>query len=167
MTVSGTFSVRVALTGTMLSSNDLSTVQQVVAISKSLDFTNGTSSNQFNTIWMDQRSISASSTEDLDLAGSLTDAFGATITFTAVKGIYVFAATANTNNVEVGGAAANTFLWFKDATDIQVVTPGGVYLSTRPGTGATVTAGTGDILKVANSGAGTSVTYDIAIFGLA
>jgi hypothetical protein len=28
-----------------------------------------------------------------------------------------------------------------------------------------VTAGTGDILQVANSGAGTSVTYDIIVIG--
>ena len=32
--------------------------------------------------------------------------------------------------------------------------------------GYAVTAGTGDILKVANSGAGTGVTYDIVIVGL-
>jgi hypothetical protein len=45
--------------------------------------------------------------------------------------------------------------------------PGGIFLFVNPGAAgiATVTAGTGDILRVDNSGAGTTVTFDIVIIG--
>lgn len=49
--------------------------------------------------------LAASASENLDLAGGLTDDFGATLTFTAIKEIIIHASSANTNNVLVGGAA--------------------------------------------------------------
>lgn len=129
--------------------------------------TNGTGANQADRLWADTRTINASSNEDLDLAGSLTDAFGATITLARVKLIYVKAAAGNTNNVVVGGAASNGLLnWVADATDKINVRPGGVLLLAAPdATAYAVTAATGDLLRIANSGAGTSVTYDIVIVG--
>ncbi len=133
-----------------------------------IGMTTGTASGQANISYDAQRTLAASATENLDLAGDATfkDAFETAITFVKVKLIYVKAAAANTNNVEVGGAAANAFLGpFKDATDILVLPPGGVWMVVHPTTGWTVTAATGDILKVANSAGGTSVTYDIAIAG--
>ena len=131
-----------------------------------ITLTNGTGSGQANQIFSDQRTLTASSTENLDLAGSLANPFGATITFATVKAIRVCAAAANTNNVVVGGAGTNTFNGpFSDATDKVAVKPGGCFLAVAPGVGWTVTASTGDILLVANSGSGTSVTYDVTIVG--
>ena len=130
-------------------------------------WTDGGGANQVDKLWHDQRTLTASSAEDLDLAGALVDAYGTTLTFTTVKLIAVYAAAANTNNVVVGGAAANTFVGpFSDATDQVEVPPGGCFLVTHPAAaGWTVTAGTGDILEVTNSAGGTSVTYDIVIAG--
>jgi hypothetical protein len=128
---------------------------------------NGTGSGQANLLFADQRTIAASSSENLDLAGVLTDPFGNTLTFAAIKVIRICASSANTNNVLVGGAASNTFLgMFDDATDIIRVKPGGCFLWIAPQTGATVTASTGDILKIANSSSGTGVTYDVTILGI-
>lgn len=78
------------------------------------------------------------------------------------------AAAANTNNVVVGGAASNGFInWVGDATDVINVRPGGVFMLVAPdSTAYAVTASTGDILKVANSSSGTSVTYTIVIIGV-
>ncbi len=127
---------------------------------------NGTASGQANALFADQRTIGASSSENLDLAGVLVDPLGATLTFTTIKAIKIKAADANTNNVLVGGAASNTFVGpFSDATDIVAVKPGGIFMWVAPQTGATVTASTGDILKIANSGGTTGVTYDIFIIG--
>lgn len=154
--------------GTYAGTNDLAAV---VADFNSLPkteitLTPGTSSGNADLIFMDTRTLSASSTENLDLAGSLTDPLGATLTFVTVKAIYVKAASANTNNVVVGGAGSNTLLGiFSDATDKIIVKPGGVFMWVAPATGATVTASTGDILLVANSSSGSSVTYDIVIIG--
>lgn len=127
---------------------------------------NGTGSNQANALFTDQRTLAASATENLDLAGVLTDSFGATLTFTQVKVLKICAASTNINNVVVGGAGANTFIGvFSDPTDKIAVRPGGCFVWVAPQTGATVTAGTGDILLVANSGAGTGVVYDVIIMG--
>lgn len=128
---------------------------------------NGTSGDQANMIWSSTRTLTASSTENIDLAGSLTDNFGTSITFTKIKGILVKAASGNTNNVLVGGAASNAFVnWVGDATDIVVVRPGGMFMTyANDSTGFAVTASTGDILKVTNSSSGTPVTYDIIIIG--
>jgi hypothetical protein len=133
-----------------------------------ISLTSGTGSGQANRLYDSQRTLAASTSEELDLAGDATflDAFEQAITFVKVKMIYVKAASANTNNVIVGGAASNAFLGaFGDATDTQVLQPGCVYFVVHPTTGWTVTAGSVDKLKVANSGAGTSVTYDIALVG--
>jgi hypothetical protein len=81
------------------------------------------------------------------------------LNLTKVKILRIRAATANTNDVVVGGAAANAFLGpFADATDkiaIQARRRGCCLIA--PNAGYTVIAGTGDQLKIANSGAGTGV----------
>ena len=126
----------------------------------------GTSASQADLLFSDKRTIAASSTEDIDLAGSLSDAFGATLTFVKVKAIIVTAATANTNNVTVSPASSNGFNGpFNAAADLVAIPPGGSFVVTAPVTGWTVTASTGDLLTIANSGAGTGVTYDIVIVG--
>ena len=84
-----------------------------------------------------------------------------------MKGIIVFAAVGNTNNVLVGNSGVNGFInWVSDTTDQLVVKPGGIFLLYDPTVGGYgVTAATGDLLKITNSGAGTSVTYDIILIG--
>lgn len=149
------------------SSVDLGTVSHTVGYGPRWNLSNGTGANQANQIFTDTRTLTASSSENLDLAGGLTDAFGNTITFTKIKGIFVVADSANTNDVLVGGAASNGFSsWVNDPTDVVKVKPGGGFATIAPNsTGLAVTAGTGDILKVANSGGTTSVSYTIVIVG--
>jgi hypothetical protein len=162
----GSMTSRISITGTQTGSNDVTTPTETYNVTHTTDWTNGTGDDQISKVWQDTRTINASTAEDLDLAGSLTDSFGNTVTFATVKFVYVSAASGNTNNVEVGGSAANTMLGiFDDATDKVLVKPGGVFYWEAPGTGATVTAGTGDKLNVNNSGAGTSVEYTIVIGG--
>lgn len=130
------------------------------------EFTSGSGSGQIAKVFHDQRALSPSGTEDLDLAASLVDGLGSTITFSTIKAIYIKAASGNTNNVVIGNTGSNQFVGpFGAATHTIAVPPGGVFMITYPGTGWTVTAGTGDLLKILNSGAGTSVTYDITLLG--
>ena len=100
-------------------------------------------------------------------AGVLVDVFGATVTFARIRAIAVSAAASNTNNVVVGGAASNQFAtWAGAATHTVTVRPGGLFcVANTDATGYAVTAGTGDLLRIANSGAGTSVVYDIILIG--
>lgn len=159
--------LKLALAGTFTGDNDLSTVAQSINYSKSFNITNGTGADQANMIFMDQRTISASGTDDLDLSGSLANAYGTTIAFTSIKGIIIYASTANTNDVVIGGDASAAFVtWVGDATDTVVVKPGGMFALVNPAAnGYTVTNSSADILQIANSGSGTSVTYDIILLG--
>lgn len=156
----------VLLKGTYTGTNDLGSVSFAFNQSASQQFTSGTTTGKADKLFSDTRTLAASATENLDLAGSLTDPFGVTSTFVKVKAIYIKAAAGNTNSVVVGGAGSNTFTGpFADATDKVTIPPGGFVLLVHPGAGWTVTAATGDILLVANSSSGTSVSYDVVIIG--
>lgn len=126
----------------------------------------GTGLDQMDLIWSDQRTLAGTTSENLDLAGGLTDSFGTTLTFARVKLIYVFSALANGGLIQVGGAASNAFInWVANATDIINVRNGGWHMTVAPdATGFAVTGGTGDILKINNTDA-SSATYNIVIGG--
>lgn len=149
---------------------DLASSTANIARKVTYTLANGTATGQADRIFSDTRTLAASAAEDLDLAGTaLTDAFGVAFTFVKVKGILIVAAAANTNNVIVGGAATNGFItWVGGATHTVTVRPGGMLLlavSDADTGGYNVTAATGDLLHVANGGAGTSVSYDVIIWG--
>jgi hypothetical protein len=152
---------------TMNESLDLKTRQAALAFSRSIALDNGTGANQADKVFDDIRTINASSNDDLDLAGVLVDAFGATFTLARVKGLFVAADAGNVNNVVVGAAAANQFVGpFGAATHTIALRPGGFFaICCADATGWPVTAGTADLLRIANSGAGTAVIYSIVILG--
>lgn len=160
-------SISVDLTAKLTSVLDLQTVSAPGQLKASHSFDTGTGTTVGNAdlMWSDTRTINASSNEDLDFAASLTDTFGATLTFARIKAIMVKAASANTNNVVITRPAANGVPLFEAASDAVAVLPGGVFLWTAPGAGVAVTAGTGDLLNFSNSGAGTSVSYSIFVIG--
>ena len=162
-----TSKLTVKLAATLTSVLDLGTVKDPLEYEKSLSLTDGTGANEGDQLWHDQRTIAASGTDSLDLAGSLSNAFGTTVALARGKTILVYAATGNTNNVLVGGAGSNTFInWVSNATDVVVVRPGGLFLVHTPdATAYAVTAGSADILQVANSSSGSTVTYDVIIIG--
>jgi hypothetical protein len=159
--------LKASITGTLAGANDLGDAVQTFAELVEIAISDGTGADQGNNVFSDERTLLASTSENLDLAGSLANAIGATLTFTAIKAILIVADPGNTNDVVVGGAASNGFVGpFADATDKINVGPGDVFLITRrSAAGLAVVAATGDILKVANSGAGSSVTYKIIIIG--
>jgi len=145
---------------------DLGSASAPIALEVRHNLANGSAAGQASKAFSDSRVIAASGSENLDLAGALSSALGATIAFATVKSILVKAKATNANNVLVGPAASNGFLGpFADASDRVAVKPGGSFLVSAPDTGWTVTAGTGDLLTVANSGAGTEVGYDIVVIG--
>lgn len=146
---------------------DLSTPTDAATISAKIQLANGTAANAADLCFHDTRTISASSNEDLDLAGSLAGPFGASQVFVELRAILIKAAAANTNNVRVTRPASNGVPLFLAASDGIDVPPGGVFLWSCPADGkVTVTAGTGDLINIANSSSGTSVTYDVVIIGV-
>lgn len=144
---------------------DLVTATAPHTIAKRITMATGTGSGLADMAWSDTRTITASSSENLDLAGSLVGALGNTLTFVKLKALYIAASSANTNNVRLTRPASNGVPLFLAASDGLDILPGGVFLWVAPGAGVTVTASTGDLLTVANSSSGTSVIYDVVIIG--
>lgn len=129
--------------------------------------TDGTGIDQANALYIDDFSIAASGTLDIDLSGTLVDAHGTTAVFTAIKEIMVIADVTNTNDIAVGNGGVNSFLGpFAAAANTVSIKPGNRFdVTNYSAAGWAVTAGTGDILRLANSAAGTAVTGTIVIVG--
>ncbi|NUK07467.1 hypothetical protein HRW18_05445 [Streptomyces lunaelactis] len=147
---------------------DLTTVSDPLDFKRAVHLESGTTVGKADKVFHDRRTLSASATEDLDLAGVLLDAYGVAITFVKIKGLFIAADAANTNNVVVGNAAATAWAALLGATGTLTIRPGttvGVTAGATDATGYAVAAGSTDLLKVANSAGGTGVTYDIVIIG--
>jgi len=140
-----------------------------VSLPRSLILKNGTGAGQADRLYVKTATLAASATADLDLAGGVTDSFGATMTFAKVGLLYVEAKVGNTNNILLGGAAATQWAsWLGDVSDKVVVRPGGFIMlgcGQADATRYAVGAGASDLLRVGNSGAGTAVTYTMLIAG--
>lgn len=156
-----------SISGYVRGSNDISAPEQDLNVNERIALSLGTMAGQADLLFSDTRTIAASGTDSLDLAGVLTDAFGQVMTAVEIVGVLVFAHAGNTNDVVVGGAPSNTWTgFFGDPTDKLKVKPGGFAFIAAPTNPAyPVTAGTGDLLLVANSSSGTSVDYDIVVIG--
>lgn len=130
-----------------------------------IELTSGTGASQADIEWVSYRTLAASSNETIDLYGGLTDAFGVTLNFVKVKGIWIYAASANVNNVIFKPAAATSFLGPFGAAAHQVsIPPAGHFMVTAPVAGWAVTDSTDDIY-FGNSGAGSSVIFTVHIVG--
>lgn len=159
-------SLKVSIAAVLANLVDFGEANDTVQKNASIAFSNGNGANQASLVWRATRVLAAGANEELDLAGVLLDAFGNQLTFASIKAILVTPAAGNTNNVIVGGAAANAVPLFGDVTDTVSIPPGGMFaLGSPAANGWPVTAGTADKLKVANSAGGTGVTYDIVIVG--
>jgi hypothetical protein len=155
---------------------DLSTGDAPLNINEAMALAFGTAADQADQIWWDRRELGETASENLDLAGSLLNAFGVAVTFSKVKAIIVInrsdqnigAFTATDAEITVGGAAATECMGpFDAAGDAIKVAAGGMFMVTRPdATGWAVVTGTGDILKVANNDAGDHALYDIVLIGV-
>ncbi|MEO3875527.1 hypothetical protein ABGB18_42670 [Nonomuraea sp. B12E4] len=145
---------------------DLSTPTSLLKLARQLNFAEGAGAGQANMIWHDKVTINASSTQTVDLAGTLTGPFGTTLTFARVKMLLVLASPGNTNNVNVVRDSTNGVPLFLAAGDGVPVKPGGMLWWYDPtAAGVSVTAGSGDLLNLVNSGAGTSVSADVVVVG--
>lgn len=144
---------------------DLSTVTDDLDVDWSDSLADGTGKDQADELWHDSRTVTGAS-EDLDLAGSLTNGLGDVVTFVKIKTIMIKnTSTTAGENLSVGGAAANQLInWVGDASDKIVIGPDGLFILHNPAAaGYAVTAATGDLLKI-DSGAAT-ITYEIVLIG--
>lgn len=153
------------VSASLTSALDLVTASAPLALNTRINMASGTATGQADLCWSDTRTVAPSGTDALDLAGTLAGNLGGTLTIVKLKAVLVRAAAANTNNVRVNRPASNGVPLFLAASDGIDVLPGGLFLWVAPGAGVTVTAATGDLLNIDNSGSGTSVTYDVVLVG--
>lgn len=155
-------SIRAKLTGAA----DLGNPVAPVAIDKHVQVTSGTDAlGKGDILWADTRTLAASGTENLDLAGVLAGLLGTTVAAAEITAVYIETAAANTNDVQFFGAASNPFNGpLSGTTPKLTVGPGDCALLTNR-KGWTVTAATGDIILVTNAAAGTPVTYTLVLIG--
>lgn len=167
MTTSLTAKINLSVVADLANSVDVGSVNYPLSYGANYVMTDGTGADQAKEVFTDTRTLTASASENLDLAGVLTDVFGNALTFTKIKALIVKADAANTNDVLVGGhATAAIATLFGDATDKVRVKPGGMVAFVAPdANGYAVTATTADMLTVTNSAGGTSVTYTVIIIG--
>lgn len=126
-----------------------------------LNLVDGTTSGKFDLFWGDTRTLSTTS-EALDLYGSLVDTFGDTINMVELVAMVVY--TADAGVVTIGGAASQAVPIFSDATDkFPLRGPGFFGFATSSATGyGTIGAGSNDQLKIETSAA---MDYTIMLFG--
>lgn len=131
------------------------------------DILNGTGAAQANAAYVDDFTIAASGTLNVDLSSSLVDPNGNVILFTAVKAIFIKADPTNVNDIIIGNGT-NPFLGpFGAAAHTLAIRPGGVLMITDgfSAGGWTVTAAIADILKLLNSAGGSAVNGTIVVIG--
>lgn len=162
-------SLAIAASATQTSALDLTSASAPVNFSRAVALGSGTGAGKADRMWTDRRQIAASGTDDLDLVGTaLLDPFGAVVTFTRIKGLFISADHANTNDLVIGAAASNPWVGLLNAAGTFKLKPGGsaaFIAGVEDATAWATTATTGDLLRVANGAAGSVVNYDIVIIG--
>jgi hypothetical protein len=131
------------------------------------DYTNGTGNNQANEVFFDERTVATVTADNLDLAGSLTNPFGETITFATIRLILIaIDAPDGTKAIRLGPRGV-TNAWqgpFGGVAATDYIDSYTWHCLNRPVTGWTVTAATADILGIYNPSA-VSVVFRILILG--
>ena len=137
------------------------------------ELANGTGTDSANQVYYDTQIVGAGLTVTYDLAGSLEDVFGDTITFTRIKGILVYnSSTLGIINVGGGSNGAGLNAWdtwctstAADGSEVNIVQPGGVFCLWSPGAAAyPVTGGTVDILGIEET-ATQACSIEVALIG--
>jgi hypothetical protein len=164
--MSVTAELRLSVTGKQVNAGDLGSPVHPFSLTSSESLISGVGAGAVDRVFTDERTLAASATEDLDLAGVLADMFGALITFAKVKAIIIQAADGNTNNINVSRPAGATGVpIFLAISDGFVLPPGFTFAWFGSGAGVTVTATSGDLITITNAAGGTSVTYKVIILG--
>lgn len=161
MTLSSRINAAISIIQTAAPDGGQARVDQALSIAK--EIANGTTNDKADLAFIDTRTLSSNSSEDLDLAGSLADALGNTLTMVECTTILIENPSTNTTDLTIGGATAEAQLFFAAAGDKVVIKPGGFFMAHNPA-GWTIGAGSTDDVRIANA-SGAANTFNIAALG--
>lgn len=159
----------VSLSARQTGANDFAAARFTPTMATRLKTVDGTSANQADILFLDERTVASGANDDIDLDGVLADAFGTTVEIAEVVALFIIngprSGAANTTALTVGGGS-NPFVGFLGGTTPTVgpIRPGGFFMigaGDAAGIGS-VTGGSADVLRVAN-GSGAAATYQIGI----
>lgn len=156
--------VKVTVGSNLVQQEALRDITDAFERSVQADFANGNGLNQAANVYTARRTLGSGANENLDLSGVLLNPLGASIALTKLKALVINASRANTTNLTVTRPASGAPFLLASA-DGFVLTPGGIFVLVDPSAaGIAVTAGTADLVNVANA-AGASAIYDVYIIG--
>lgn len=163
--------VRLRVAANQTGSNDFGGPAFTPELETAINLQNGTAAGQADILFVDERTVAASTNDDIDLNGVLAQAVGGAFTAAEIVSIVVINAPrsgpANLSSLTIGGGTT-PFVGYLGGTTptIGPIGPGGHVSIGSPGSSGigTVTAATADLLRIAN-GAGGPATYQIAIIG--
>lgn len=157
------------LTWTRKEALDLSNVVDSATLEWKESLADGTGADQTDLVWHDERSILTTANDDLDMTALVATIFGSTVTtnFVKVKLILIInRSTTAGEELKLDSSVANGFLgpFNGSATSKIEIGPDSALLLSSKKDGWTVTAATGDIIRINNPNA-TTVTYRVVIAG--
>lgn len=163
MPVTGKLKIKISVAYTK--EFDLSTPKDPLSLARQISIGSAVGADYpVDQVWHDRRTLADGASETLDLTASLTDAFGDTVSFSNLKGMYI-----RNNSTEaylrIGGAASNALTLLVTSDDLINLPPQGVmYFQFERADGFIVSID--DQLKITHDGSGSdSLTYDIVLVG--
>lgn len=140
----------------------------VLAMSVTDSLSNGRGEDNGNLLYFTSGTIAASGSQAFDLVGSLTTAYGDTVNFDKVKGIFVVN-TSTTNGSQIN-VVDTSGMYSVAAGDGVKLIPGSngnafMYIYTPDSTAWDVSAGT-DTLTLTNVDSSNAATYQIGVIGV-
>ena len=111
--------------------------------------TSGTNANQMNQLWRGTVSLSGSGTNEINIAGGITNAVGTALDIAEVRFILVTATSTNGSTISIGGGSFVSM--FADSSDMIVLRPGGTLMLIAPD--ATGYAKGSGVLRIINQSA--------------
>jgi hypothetical protein len=135
-----------------------------------LTFTSGTGANKANQMWVSNRTLANSATEDLDMYNPASaDAVGNAFTIATIKALIIQNLSATESDTLTIGGKGTTAAWtsfFGSNTYTAKITGGGTLILTQPGaTGFVVGASSTNHLLTVAATAAVSINYTVIIIG--
>ena len=148
--------------------DDMADPTDVLGMSISDSLADGRGEDAGNLLYFTSGSIAASGSQAFDLMGSLTTAYGDTVNFDRVKGIFV-KNTSTTNGSQINVVDTHGIYSVASGDGVKLI-PGSngaafMYIFTPDATAWDVTAGSKDTITLTNADASNAATYQIAVIG--
>ncbi|MCG8586903.1 MAG: hypothetical protein MI757_19540 [Pirellulales bacterium] len=146
----------------------LTTISDASKLEYKQSFSDGTSDDEADVLWHDERTLSVAANEDFDLTALARTVFGnaTTVAMATVKAMLIVNTnTAAGEDLSIGNAASNAWVGpFGAATHTLDVPADSSVLLVNRKSGWSVSASSADMLRIANNGTG-DITYRIALVG--